>query len=151
MANIKVLALAAVFVIGLLAFASVGVEGSHMRAPASPAVAPNLIITDVNYDVINRAVSGNNSRTGDVRILSVTVKNTGNAAAPASITMAWNKDINTPRLLPGQSITLTGNGGAPIVTIQKTSLPWWIWAWADPFDRVVELDERDNHMFILVN
>jgi subtilase family serine protease len=114
------------------------------------AAYPDLVVTDLAWAPAA-------PKAGEAVLLSITIKNQGNGAAPAGIThgiachidgqfVAWSDTLNTP-LAPGESKTLTVNNGP------QGSRTWTavagehtVEAHVDDVDRIHEREEGNNKL-----
>lgn len=108
---------------------------------------PDLIVTDISW---NPAIPA----TGNAVTFSATIKNQGTGATTANVIngvsflvdgtqVSWS-DNNTSSIAPGNSITVTANGGVSGTTWSATPGSHTVTAWVDDVNRIAELDENNN-------
>ncbi|MCI2240144.1 hypothetical protein MO973_35640 [Paenibacillus sp. TRM 82003] len=120
-----------------------------VAAPATAAApAPDLVVTDVAWSP--QAVTA-----GQQVTFKATIKNRGTKRTPAGVvhgvgfrtpggaTVTW-ADRHTRSLAPGQSVTVTANGGPAGATWTAAAGTTAITAYVDDARRIRESDERNN-------
>lgn len=109
---------------------------------------PDLIVTDIQWNVAN-------PKSGDAIVFTATIKNIGTGVAPAGsinggqfqidgVCVSWS-DSNTTQIMPGESITITANGGP------NSNAAWnatWgthtVMAWINDINRFAEANTNNN-------
>ncbi|WP_139903016.1 CARDB domain-containing protein [Clostridium thermarum] len=114
----------------------------------APSGTPDLVVTDISWNPANPAA-------GNAVTFSATIKNQGTGTKTAGIIngvsfmvngtqVSWS-DNNTSALAPGESITVTANGGpSGSATWTATSGSHTITAWVDDVNRIAESNENNN-------
>ncbi|WP_432507634.1 CARDB domain-containing protein [Kineococcus arenarius] len=125
------------------------VSSLAVAAPAGAAApAPDLVVTDVSWSP--QAVAA-----GAQVTFKATIRNRGTGATPRGVvhgvgfrtpdgtTVTWS-DSRTSSLAPGQSVTVTANGGRAGATWTAAAGTTAITAYVDDARRIGESNERNN-------
>ncbi len=115
---------------------------------AEPVLPSDLVVTDISWSPASPAP-------GDAVTFSATIKNQGQGATPADTIhgvsfwvngakLTWS-DSHTAALAPGQSITVTANGGTAGSTWTAVSGDHEIEAFVDDLDRIPDESDESNN------
>ena len=114
---------------------------------AADTGVPDLVVTDISW-------SPADPKMGDAVTFSATIKNQGTGSTSAGIIngvsffvddtqVSWS-DSNTRSIAPGESITVTANGGPNSSVWNATKGSHTVTAWVDDVDRIKESNEDKN-------